>query len=281
MSQERTRTAEPPTATGLLDAGVNVFALAVAVANVIMQLARLPIAYGVIESKVEHGRIDRHPFKRMRTTLSYLVIALFGTDAERAVMRHEVNRSHRRVRSDADSPVDYTAFDRELQLWVAACLFWGLEDFHQRMHGPQPAEAREALYQAGARLGTTLQVTESMWPADRAAFEEYWNASLEGLSMDDTSRAFLHRLAGLAFLPAPLRLPLGSFHRFLTTGFLPPRFREELRLPWSDRRQRAFDAYVTTTARVSRALPRPVRQFPWNLILRDARRRIRQGRPIV
>ena len=28
-------------------------------------------------------------------------------------------------------------------------------------------------------LGTTLQVPEEMWPADRAAFDEYWQQSLD------------------------------------------------------------------------------------------------------
>ena len=39
-------------------------------ANVIMQLARPAVGYGVYESKVETGRLDRHPVKRTRTTLT-------------------------------------------------------------------------------------------------------------------------------------------------------------------------------------------------------------------
>ena len=34
------------------------------------------------------------------------------------------------------------------------------------------------------KLGTTLQVRDSMWPADRVAFDEYWKRSLDELAID-------------------------------------------------------------------------------------------------
>ena len=49
-------------------------------ANVALQMLGAPgVAYGVMESKVESGRIDKHPIKRGRTTLTYLAIAVLGT----------------------------------------------------------------------------------------------------------------------------------------------------------------------------------------------------------
>ena len=48
-------------------------------ANVIMQLALPGVGYGVMESRVESGRIDRHPIKRARTTFTYLAVAGRGT----------------------------------------------------------------------------------------------------------------------------------------------------------------------------------------------------------
>ena len=44
-------------------------------ANVIMELARPGVGYGVLESRVESGRADRHPIKRARTTFTYLAVA--------------------------------------------------------------------------------------------------------------------------------------------------------------------------------------------------------------
>ena len=45
-------------------------ALLLGPANVIMQLARPGVGYGVMESRVESGRIDLHPIKRARTTFT-------------------------------------------------------------------------------------------------------------------------------------------------------------------------------------------------------------------
>ena len=256
------------------------FSLALGGANVIMQLSRLPVGHGVAESTVESGSLHTHPLKRTRTTLSYIMIALFGTDHERDVMRREVNRQHRQVRSNADSPVDYDAFDPELQLWVAACMYRGVEDVALLFYGADP-EVLDVLYRHSARFATTLQVSPDRWPADRAAFDEYWAAALAEVSMDDVTRRFLYGIASLGFLPAPLSRLLGPGHRFITTGFLAPRFRDEIGLAWSPGRQRLFDVLCRVEVRLNGWVPRVLREFPWNLYLWEARRRIRLGRPIV
>jgi uncharacterized protein (DUF2236 family) len=109
------------TETALRDAVVGAGLLA-GTANVIMQLSRAPVGYGVLESKVDSGNVFHHPLKRTRTTLTYLAVASMGTDAERAAYRRGVNRPHAQVHSSVESPVAYNAFDTDLQLWVAACL---------------------------------------------------------------------------------------------------------------------------------------------------------------
>ena len=63
-------------------------------ANVIMQLARPEVGHGVVESRVESGRLDLHPIKRTRTTFTYIAVAMAGTDAQRAAYRRAVNRAH-------------------------------------------------------------------------------------------------------------------------------------------------------------------------------------------
>jgi len=254
-------------------------ALAAASANIIMQLSRLPIGHGVAESKVYSGRLDRHPVKRSRTTLSYVAVAMLGTDAERALMRSEVNRSHRQVRSDG--PVAYNAFDRDLQLWVAACLYMGTEQIYEMLWGRPDPEQLELFYRHGARFGTTLQVPEDLWPADRAAFEDYWNASLELVKTDEATRAFLFNLIDMKNLPPRLARAAGPLNRFLTTGFLPQEFRDELGLTWTAQNQAHFDRFIKASALLNRALPRPIRAFPFNAYLWDFRRRVRAGRPIT
>lgn len=250
-------------------------------ANVIMQLAHPAVGYGVVESTVESGQLFRHPIKRTRTTLTYLAVAAVGTSRERELFQQGVDRAHAQVRSDSSSPVSYNAFDQELQLWVAACLYKGVEDANDRFGRTLDGERAEALYREAARLGTTLQVPEAAWPPDRAAFEEYWDAAVGRISIDDAVRDHLHELAVLGYLPRPVSLVLGPMNRFITTGFLPQRFRDEMRLPWDDDRQRRFDAVMSALGAVVRRLPPVLRRFPFNLLLWDMRLRIAAGLPLV
>ena len=275
------RTSGPPTTPPAMRDTISGLSALAGAANVIMQLSWLPVGHGVAESRVDSGRLDLHPLKRTRTTFSYVMVAMLGTDEERAAMRREVNRAHRRVHSRPGDPVRYNAFDPELQLWVAACLAWGMADVYAKLWGEPDDATAEAMYRHSARFGTTLQVPEDMWPPDRAAFEEYWRRALTRVEMDDTTRAYLRDFAALGFLPKPLRAALGPFNLFMTAGFLPPLFREKLGLPWTPGHQARFDRTVRTLATINRTLPRPVREFPWNLYWRDLRHRIHTGRPIV
>jgi uncharacterized protein (DUF2236 family) len=248
-----------------------------AAANVIMQLSLAPIGHGVVESTVDSGKLTLHPIKRFRTTVSYLAVALNGTDAQRRQFRRAVDRSHGPVRSTAKSPVAYSAFDPDLQLWVAACLYRGFEDAYRMFVGPLDDEDADTFYTACARLGTTLQVPAKRWPVDRAAFERYWAQALSEVRIDDAVREYLDDLMRLRFLPRPVSLLLGPAHSFITTGYLPPPFRQALRLRWDDRQQRRFDRVVAGVARFVRLTPGPVRRFPYNAALWDVGRRLRKG----
>jgi uncharacterized protein (DUF2236 family) len=257
-------------------------------ANVVMQLSHLPIGHGVAKSTVESGRVDRHPLKRGRTTSAFLVIAMFGSEQERLALRAEIAKAHKHVHSQPADEVQYNAFDPALQLWVAACLYKGAEDVYRILFGELAPDRRDALYQYGRRLGTTLQVTDEMWPVDRDAFDEYWNAGVADIKFDELTRKTVLSVADFTFvfnplgrLGAPLKRLVRKPGLLITGGFLPQEFRDALGIVWNERRQRRFDRFIRTAAAVTRALPRPLREFPLNFYLWDTKRRIRLGRPVV
>jgi uncharacterized protein (DUF2236 family) len=250
-------------------------------ANSIMQLGWPAVGYGVYESKVDSGSVMKVPRKRLRTTVTYLSVALMGSEAERAAYRSAVNGQHRQVRSGPDSPVTYNAFDRDLQLWVAACLYYGAEDFYERLHGPMDDELKDWLYQQCARLGTTLQVRADQWPEDRAAFEFLWKDGLTKVHYDDTIKAYLNGLLDLAQLPERQRKRLAPFHRWVNTGFLPPEFREAMGLEWSAADEEKHARKMRRTGEKNRRRPRFVRNFPYNYFLLDFRVRRALRRPLV
>lgn len=250
-------------------------------ANIIMQLGRPGVGYGVVESRVHEGAVFRHPIKRARTTFSYLAIAMLGTTEEKLLYRKAVNRSHAQVYSTASSPVKYHGMDPELQLWVAACLFWGIVDTQQKLRGELPRAKLEELYRLCAPLGTTLQVRADMWPRDYAAFEAYWNAQLDAIHIDDTVRGYLDSLVELKMFPRPVRIVGSPVVRFFTTGFLPRQFRDEMHYEWTDTEQKAFELMLHGVSAVNRRLPRVVRQGPSLLLMKDLRRRMKNGEALV
>ncbi|ODQ94429.1 oxygenase MpaB family protein [Mycolicibacterium holsaticum] len=250
-------------------------------ANVIMQLALPGVGYGVLESPVDSGNVYKRPFKRARTTGTYLAVATMGTRADRELIRREIDRVHAMVRSTKSSPVSYKAFDPRLQLWVAACLYRYYVDQHEFLYGPLDDSAADAVYRDARKLGTTLQVRADMWPPDRASFDEYWQQSLEQLQIDEPVRQHLHGVAAMAMLPAPLRLLAGRFNLFATTGFLPAEFREHMRLRWSGGHQRLFDQLLTMLRVADRVVPREVWLLGYQLYLWDMRMRARRGMRVV
>jgi uncharacterized protein (DUF2236 family) len=278
LLQRLTRAATP-------EDGVPGIALLAGPANVIMQLAHPAVGYGVKESRVESGRIDRHPIKRARTTFTYLAVATRGNVEQQKAYRKAVTQAHAQVTSTEESPVKYNALDPELQLWVAACLYKGGVDVRRMFIGEMDDETADQHYHDSMALGTMLQVRPEMWPADRPAFDKYWDEQLEKIRIDDTIREFLYpiavaRLRGLQ-LPGPLQHINESIALLITTGFLPQRFRDEMKLEWNNSKQREFDALMTAIKVGNSVAPSFVRNFPFNMLLHEVNWRMRTGRPLV
>ncbi|BBX47212.1 oxygenase MpaB family protein [Mycobacterium cookii] len=257
------------------------WSFAAGAANVIMQLSQPGVGHGVVESKVDSGNLLKHPWKRARTTFQYLAVAVFGDEDDRRAYREAVDTAHRQVKSTPSSPLSYNAFDRNLQMWVAACLFVGLEDSYRMLRGPMTAEQSEVFYRSAWTLGTTLQVREDQWPPTRAEFDDYWNQACLSVSMDDTVRGYLQDLIDLKMINPLLRLPFRRLLRFLTTGFLAPVFRDALGLSWSPRQQRRFELLFLLVSFVNRFLPPFLRQGGSWVLLGDVRRRVARGAALI
>ena len=249
--------------------------------NVVYQLAWPEVGYGVIESKVESGQVSRHPYKRFRTTIGYLGVAMTGSPELREAFRKDIDKQHRQVRSGPESPVKYNAFNRDLQLWVASCIFYGLRDMFVRMHGPLAAEEDEALLQLCSRFGTSLQVHPDMWHRDMAEFWAYWEEGMERAVIPGPVADYFHWLLGFELLPAPLDRVLGPVLTWFNVGFLVPQLRDQLGLAWSERDQRRHDRVLRALGAVSRPLPHAVRMFPINTMVWNLRVRHRLGRPLT
>ena len=275
------RTARWDDAAVCVGGAMDFWSFAAGAANVVMQMSRPGVGHGVAESRVESGALMKHPWKRARTTFQYLAVAVFGNDDDRAAYREAVNGAHRHVRSGPSSPVRYNAFDRDLQMWVAACLFVGLEDTYQLLRGEMTAQQAEQFYRSAWPLGTTLQVSDEQWPPTRAEFDRYWDAACREVDVDEVVRVYLLDLINLRMINPLLRLPFRPLLRFLTTGFLAPVFRDRLGLSWGPLRQQVFERMFLVVAFANRFLPGFIRQGGTHLLLADVRMRVRRHRRLV
>ncbi|MES2414168.1 MAG: oxygenase MpaB family protein [Pseudomonadota bacterium] len=238
-------------------------------AAVLLQLANPGVGWGVSE----HSTTLRRPLDRLRTTMIYIYALNLGSEQERRMVAQLVNRAHGPVHSER-----YSAFDPQLQLWVAATLYRSGAQLAEIFNGPLGDADAEILYQHAAIYGTALQVRPDMWPPNRAAFEAYWTRSLESFSVDDQVRSYAQALlrGGAAPWWTRVLLPLQSF---TTRGLLPPAMREAFGLPWSRFDQLRWDRFLRYAPMLYRWLPRWVRHAPASYFLRDMRRRIAAHQP--
>lgn len=77
------------------------------------QLANPGVGRGV----ARHSRTLEEPLDRLRATMIYIYAVALGTDEDRRAIKRMVDRAHAPVRGPG-----YSAFDPDLQLWVAATL---------------------------------------------------------------------------------------------------------------------------------------------------------------
>ena len=259
-------------AFGLADFVAEAMLLLGAGSAVMYQLARKEVGLGVIEHS---STLDR-PFDRLRTTLTYVYVMTLGTSDERRAVAAMVDRRHVPVRSAGR----YSAFDPELQLWVAATLARTGESLHERVFGRMDPATRERVYRESWVLGTALQVPPEMWPPTRADFEDYWRASLAGLAPHPAIQAYARRLLSTGAAPVAAR-PLQPLQSLVTRGNLDAQTREVLALPWSAQDQVRYDRFWRWFPPAYRAIPRGVRQLPAGLVLADVRRRRDAGRHVI
>ena len=124
----------------------------------------------------------------------------------------------------------YTAFDRDLQLWVAATLAHNGIFIHEKVHGPMSPATKERIYRDSQIFGTALQVRPEDWPPTYADFEKYWDHVLATqLSSEPLVRDYVRKLLSSKGQPWFLR-PGNGLQNLLTKGNLPAEVRELLGL---------------------------------------------------
>jgi uncharacterized protein (DUF2236 family) len=231
---------------------------------ILLQIAHPAVGRGV----AEHSDFATRPLDRLRTTLTYVYCVTFGTPEEIEAVAAAVTAAHRKV-----AGTGYRANDPELQLWVAATLYDTALLVYQELFGPLDAAVAEKVYEQYAVLGTALQVPAGLWPADRAAFQAYWQHMIETLEVSDEARQVARDLLSAKHVPLVLKAAM-PLNRFLTAAWLPDGIRHQYGIPWDEGWQRRYDLLMKLGSPLYRLLPVPLRAVPKAYYLRDMRKRL-------
>jgi uncharacterized protein (DUF2236 family) len=233
---------------------------------ILLQIAHPGVAAGV----AAHSNFSQRPLDRLRTTLTYVYAISMGTPDEAERVSRIVNGVHKRVRGHG-----YSADDPQLQLWVAATLYDTGSLIYERIFGPLPEDEAEQAYQQHSLLATSLRVPREMWPADRAAFADYWHTMVGTVEVSEDALGVAADLLRPRNVPLAMRAGM-PLMRFLTTAWLPPRLRAAYGLRWSEGRQRGYERLMDLGALTYPRTPRAIRHAPAKFYLRDMRKRLAQ-----
>jgi len=249
-----------PTPVRLADINIESYIFFGAGAAVAWQLADPGVGRGV----ARHSQTLRRPFSRLRATMSYIYAVSLGTDEDRATIARHVNRAHVPVQGEG-----YSAFDRDLQLWVAATLYRGGLEMYELFVGPVPESSREPLYRQAWTFGRTLQVADEQWPPTADAFDAWWESRQSALRVDEEVRSYLHAVLGNG-APWYLR-PALPLQAFVTRAMLPPHLRQMFALPWTPADEKRWQRFRRWAPRLYWLQPRWVRHLPAHYFLRKLR----------
>lgn len=224
----------------------------------LLQVAHPLVAAGV----AEHSNYQADPWGRLIRTLDVMFKMAFADRRTSEQQTRILEATHRRVTGTSPEGVPYRAMDPDLLLWVWATLVDTALVVYERGYGRLEAVDRERFYQEQKLIAHGCGVPCGHCPEGFADFRDYVAGVVAG---DLRITAEAQAVAGAMMqppLPGPLSPLAGAPLALITAGLLPPTIRDGFGLPWSDGRQRVFDAFFGLLGLVGRVVPRRVRQFP-------------------
>jgi uncharacterized protein (DUF2236 family) len=220
---------------------------------------------------------------RLQRSIPPIYNTVYGADGE--AVGHQVRDFHKPIKGKLPDGSPYSALNPDTYYWAHATfvehLIVATDTFIRRLSDEEKDQiVRESITWFG-RYGVSARGIPTTWPE----FEAYWQHALD-------ERLVAHRTAkyGVGYTtkgwPRPakvpraiwwlVRRPVNAVSAFLTVGGLPPRARDLLDLPWTDRQERRYRRF----ARTCRALDRGYARLPgtWRMHVIALRAFKREGR---
>ncbi len=239
----------------------------------LLQIAHPYVAHAI----AEHSKVREDIQGRFQRTFTNVFAMTFGELSTAFDSSRRVHHVHQFIHGEITEDVGrfrrghhYDANDSSALLWVHATLMDTVIRVYELLVRPLAPAEREEFYQASKMFAYLFGIPDEEIPADYLAFRNYFDEMIASDTIAVGSaareiRQFLFRA------PKPGLGPAMKWFERLTAGFLPPRLRRTLDMPWGLADRALYRASVAALRPIYRITPRSMRYFPTYV---DARRRL-------
>lgn len=188
---------------------------------------------------------------RIKRSLPPIFMTVYGTEDDNAGVR--VRDFHHDIKGDMPDGGRYHALDPDTYFWAHATFFDQALYFADTFVKRLSREEKEQMYLESKTWYRRYGVSDRPMPADYAEFERYWDRMINEVLVAHRTAAYGVGYVTKGFprpkavnpivwrLVSPVFNPVAAF---LTTGGMPPRTRDILGLPWSERKERNYQRFA-------------------------------------
>jgi uncharacterized protein (DUF2236 family) len=248
--------AEQPTATDALPLGPQSLVWRYFGDNRMYLIGPRPAVLQNMLAELGQGVLDHSVFfadtaARIKRSLPPIFMTVYGSDDANEGTR--VRDFHTNIKGEMPDGSRYHALDPETYFWAHATFVEQVLYFADTFVKRLTREEKEQIYLESKTWYRRYGVSERPMPANYEEFERYWDRMIDEIVVAHPTAKY-----GVGYVtkgfpcpkgvsPAVWRVIAPVFNpvaAFLTTGGMPPRTRDLLGLPWSERQERRYQRFA-------------------------------------
>ncbi len=254
-----TELAEQPTAADALPLGPDSLVWRYFGDNRMYLIGPRPAVLQNMLAELGQGVLDHSVFfadtaARVKRSLPPIFMTVYGADDANEGTR--VRDFHRDIKGDMPSEYGagrYHALDPDTYFWAHATFVDQVLYFADTFVKRLTREEKEQIYLESKTWYRRYGVSDRPMPANYDEFERYWDRMIDEIVVPHQTAKYGVGYVTKGFpcpegvspvvwrMIAPVFNPVSAF---LTTGAMPPRTRDMLGLPWSDRQERRYQRFA-------------------------------------
>ncbi len=200
---------------------------------------------------LDHSVFFADTAERLKRTVPPIFQTVYGSEVDNAGRR--VRDFHVDIKGDMPDGSRYHALNPETYFWAHATFVEHVYYFVETFVRPLTDAERERIWLESKTWYRRYGVSDRVLPTDYAEFVAYWDAMMDTVVVPHQTAKYGVGYVTKGFpkpkavpplawkIVAPVFNPLAAF---LTTGGLPPRARDMLGLPWTDRQERRYQRFA-------------------------------------